>query len=132
VAEHPAGEAEVLGDRQGGEHALAAGHERQAEAGGLLGRKARDVAPVERGAPRARRQQAGDRLEYGRLAGAVGAQERDQLVALDPQVDAEQHLQRADDASMPSQVSRWVPRRSRRTLPTLSPGPAASRWIAAV
>jgi hypothetical protein len=36
------------------------------------------------------------------------------------------------DASMPSQVSKWVPRRSRRTLPTLSPGPAASRWIAAV
>ena len=40
-------------------------------------------------------QQAGDRLEHGRLAGAVGAEQGQQLVALDADVDAEQHLQRA-------------------------------------
>ena len=47
VAQHPARQAQVLGDGQGREHALAAGHQRQAQPGDLLGRQAGDVAPVE-------------------------------------------------------------------------------------
>ena len=94
VAQHPARQPQVLGHRQRGEHALAARHERQAESGDLLGGQPGDVAPVERDATLAGGQQAGDRLQQGRLAGAVGAEQGEQLVALDVDVDAEQHLQR--------------------------------------
>ena len=95
VAQHPARQPQVLGHRQGGEHALAARHERQAQAGDLLGRQAGDVAPVEGDRPPAGGSRPADRLEHGRLAGTVGAEQGQHLVALDAHVDAEQHLQRA-------------------------------------
>ena len=95
MAQHPAGEPQVLGHGQRREDALAARHERQAELGDLLGGQRRDVLAVEDHLALVGRQQAGDGLEQGRLAGAVGAEQGHHLVLADAGVDAEEHLQRA-------------------------------------
>ena len=54
-----------------------------------------DVAPVEGDGARRRVDQAGDGLEEGRLAGAVGAEDGDHLAFLHLEVDAEQDLHTA-------------------------------------
>ena len=51
-----------------------------------------DVAAVEEDRPADRVDQPADRLEQRRLAGAVGAEQRDDLALADLDVDAEQHL----------------------------------------
>jgi len=83
---------EVLGDRERREHGSAAGHLDDARLGRLDRVDAGDVAPVEVHAAADRLHQTGDGLEEGRLAGAVGAEQGDDLVLLDVEVDAEQHL----------------------------------------
>ena len=83
---------EVLGHRQGREHALPAGHHGDAEPGDLVGRRAGDVAPVEDDRAVGRRHDAGDGLEQGRLAGAVGAEQGHDLALAHLEVDAEEHL----------------------------------------
>ena len=61
---------------------------------------------VEDDAPGARRHAAGDDLDQRRLAGAVVAEERDDLAAIDVEADAAQRLDRAEmlgDAVEPEQ-----------------------------
>ncbi|MDP1794426.1 MAG: hypothetical protein Q8K63_09855, partial [Acidimicrobiales bacterium] len=67
VADEPAGEAQVLVDRQGREHSLAAGHERDAAMRGHIGRHRRDVLPGEVHRTRRGLDQAADALEQRRL-----------------------------------------------------------------
>src|SRR5581483_10814694 len=83
-----------LVDGDGGEDPLAAGHERHAGPGDGLGIGAGDVPAVERDRPGRRVDEAGQRLQQGRLAGAVGAEKGDDLAVLDVEVHAEKHLHR--------------------------------------
>src|SRR5439155_9515559 len=54
-----------------------------------------DVLAPETHAARARKPNAGNDLEQGRLAGAVDAEQRDHLAVIDGEVDVEQHLHRS-------------------------------------
>ena len=92
LAVQPAREAQVLGDGQRRERALAARHLHDAAARDLVGRRVRHVAPVEHDGAVRRLDQTGDRLQQRRLAGAVGAEQRDDLAFVDLEVHAEQHL----------------------------------------
>ena len=83
---------EVLGDGERREHALAAGHLDDAERGDLVGRGVGDVAAVEDDGAAIGRDDAGDRLQERGLAGAVGAEQGDDLALVDLEVDAEEHL----------------------------------------
>ena len=67
---------QVLVHRHVGKDAPALGTMGDAELQDALGRGARDVFAQEGDAARRRRQHARDRLERGRLAGAVGADQR--------------------------------------------------------
>ena len=95
LALEPAGQAEVLPDREGREDALAARHHHHAAAGDLVGGQALQLLPGEGDRPAARLEQVGDALEQGRLAGAVGAEEGDDLALVDVEVQAEEDLHRA-------------------------------------
>ena len=95
VLVHPRRQLQVLGHGQGGEHALAAGHEHHALGHRLGGSLAGDVVAVEHDGAAARSGQPRDRGEQRRLAGAVGAQQRDDLVAVHVAVHAEEHLRLA-------------------------------------
>ena len=92
AALEPAGEAQVLGHRQRREHALPAGHLRDATRRDLVRRGVGHVAPVEDDGAPACLDEPGDRLQQRRLAGAVRPEERDDLALVDLEVDAEQHL----------------------------------------
>ena len=85
---------QVLTDGQAGEHALAPGDRDDAAPNMFVRRQERDVlAVVEDGAVR-RRRQAADGAEQRGLAGAVGAEQGDDLALVDVEVDVEQHLHR--------------------------------------
>ena len=91
-AAQPAGQPQVLAHGQRREHALAAGHLDDAAGGDLVRRGVGDVAPVEDDRAAVGLDQPGDGLEQRRLAGAVGAEQGDDLALADLEVDAEQHL----------------------------------------
>ena len=93
AAVQPARELQVLAHGQRREHALAARH--HASRRGPRSRRAacRVMSrPSKMIAPLARLDEAGDRLEQRRLAGAVGAEQRDDLALVDLEVDVEEHL----------------------------------------
>ncbi len=83
---------QVLPHGQRREDARAAGHHHHAALGDLVGRADRDVLAGE--AHRALRwvSRSGDRLEQRRLAGAVGAEQGDDLALVDVEVEPEQDL----------------------------------------
>ena len=89
VADHPAGQPEVLRHGEAGERAGAAGHEGHAAVGQLVGRPAGGALAL-RAATCAGGglEQAADALEHGGLAGAVGAEQGDQLAAGHVEVEA--------------------------------------------
>ena len=95
VLVEPRGELQVLGDGEGGEHALAAGHEHHALGHGLGGALPGDLVAVEDDAAPARPGEARDGGEQRGLAGAVGAEQGDDLVPVDVAVHAEEHLRLA-------------------------------------
>ena len=64
------------------------GHLHDAERHDVVGGHAREVPAVEDDLPAARPQQPADGVQRGRLAGAVGADERDDLALVDGQGDA--------------------------------------------
>ena len=74
---------------------------RDAEARGLVLGQPRDLSAVEPDAAGARRRLAGDQAEERGLAGAVGADDRPQLAALDADVDAGHRDQAAVRAGEP-------------------------------
>src|SRR5262249_49492419 len=77
--ERDAAELEVVQHRERAEQVASLRHECHAEREHLARRGACDVAPVEPDGTRARREQPEERLERGRLAGAVGADEKRDL-----------------------------------------------------
>ncbi|MEZ5208836.1 MAG: hypothetical protein R2690_18110 [Acidimicrobiales bacterium] len=91
-AVEPAGDAQVLGDAQRREHALAAGHHGDAELGDLVRRGVGDVTALEDDGAGVGLDHAGDGLQQGRLAGAVGAEQRHDLALVDLDVDVEEDL----------------------------------------
>jgi hypothetical protein len=76
------GQLQVLGDRQVGEHILGLRHEGQALEDQPVRRHARDVSTVQQHPPRRDGHQAGHGLHQRRLAGAVGAEDGDDLAGL--------------------------------------------------
>ena len=62
------------------------------ERGDLVRRRVRDVAAVEDDRAAVGLDDAADRLQQRALAGAVRAEQRDDLALLDVEVDVEQHL----------------------------------------
>ncbi len=87
----PAGEFEVLANGQRPEHALAAGHLDDAERSDLVRRGVRDVSAIEHDGTAVSLDDAADRLQQGRLAGAVRTEEGDDLALVEVQVDAVEH-----------------------------------------
>jgi hypothetical protein len=83
---------EILGDGQAAEEARVLGHEAEARAAGFEGLAALDLDAVEADGAGARAHQAHDARERGGLAGAVAAEERDDLAARDLERKAEQDL----------------------------------------
>jgi hypothetical protein len=81
-----------LADGERREHRLPAGDldDPELRRGDRVG--VRDVTAVEDDRAGARVDQPGDGLEQGRLAGAVGPEQGDDLALLDFEVDTEQHL----------------------------------------
>ena len=71
------------------------GHLGDAEGGDLVRRRVRDVAPVEDDRALVGLDHPADGLEQRRLAGAVRAEQRDDLALVDLEVDVEQHLHAA-------------------------------------
>ena len=92
----PAGEPQVLPHGQRREHALAAGHHHDALLGDLVGGHAGDVlrrrSVTDAGACGSSRPVM--HLEERRLAGAVGAEQGDDLALVDVEVEAEEDLHR--------------------------------------
>ena len=82
----------MLGDGEGGEHGLAAGHLHDTQCGRLLRGRLRDVDAVELDATGDRMHEARHGLEQGRLAGTVGAEKGDDLTFVHLEVHPEQHL----------------------------------------
>src|SRR5262245_124352 len=89
-----AAEFEVLTHAQGWKHAPALGNERNAEPDPLVGCQADDVAAIKYDGSGARRERPGDRAQRGGLAGAVGADQSDDLALVDMkrQIAAGRHL----------------------------------------
>ena len=92
VTIEPARQPQVLVDGQRREHALSARDHDDAPGRDLVGRGVGGVAPVEHDRPAVGGHHAGDGLQERRLAGAVGAEQRDDLALVDLEVHAEQHL----------------------------------------
>ena len=86
---------EVLGHRQVGEDAPVLGHVAEPEPGDLVRRAPVDARAFEANLARARLDEAHQRLERGRLAGAVAAEEGDDFAPVDREVEAEQDLRPA-------------------------------------
>ena len=79
---------EVLAHRQVAEDAAALRHQRDARLDDFVRRQVADFAAAERDRAAGQvRHDAGDDLEQGPLAGAVGAEDGDHLAAVDVQVD---------------------------------------------
>jgi hypothetical protein len=81
-------EFKILGDRQVGKDVLGLRHEGQALEHQAVRRHARDVGAVQQHPPRRDRHQAGHGLHQRRLAGAVGAEDGDDLARLHGQAGA--------------------------------------------
>ena len=94
LADQPRRQPQVLRDRQRGEHALAAGHQRDAAVGGDVGGEVGDVLALEVHGAGLRADEAADALQQRRLAGAVGAEQGDDLAGGHVEVDLEQDLHR--------------------------------------
>ncbi len=92
LGEEPRAGLEVLLHRESGEHGLATGDLDDAGLGRLHGIGVGDVAAVEEDGAADGVDEAADGLEQGGFAGAVGAEQRDDLVLLHLDVDAEQDL----------------------------------------
>ena len=92
VAPREGAQVEVLPHRQGAEDAPPLGHLGDAEPHQLVRLDGVDRLPLEVDLAAAGAQQAADGLEGGRLAGAVGAQDGDDLALADLEVDAVQRL----------------------------------------
>ena len=90
----PGRHAQVVLHAQVGEDPLAAGHLGHAEAGDLVGRQVGDVAPVEDDGAVVGLDHPADGPQQGRLAGAVGADEGDDL----PLADLDGHVGQHNDA----------------------------------
>src|SRR5207247_1697641 len=88
----PARDREVLEDREVREDPPPLRHEADPAPRDLLGRPARHVGGPVGDPPVARRDDAGNRRERGRLARAVPAEERDELSREDVERDAVQHV----------------------------------------
>src|SRR5438552_87284 len=124
---------EVLPDGEVGEDATSLGTVGDAGREDVRGLGAVDRAPVEHDAPARGGEQAGDRAQRGRLAGAVGADHADELAGVPDQIEAPEHRGRAPSATA-SSTSRCSPygsslaRSARRwPRPTKSMIPSASR-----
>jgi len=81
---------QVLHDRHAHEDAAAFRRLRDLEPGDLVGRELRDIASGKRDRALARARIPADRHHQRRLAGAVGADQRDDLAVSDFHVDAAQ------------------------------------------
>ena len=90
----PGRHAQVVLDAQIGEDALASGHLGHAQPGDLVGRQVGDVTPVEDDGAVIGFHHAADRPQQRGLAGAVGADEGDDLTL----VDRDGHVGQHDDA----------------------------------
>ena len=84
-------DAEVLGHGQPEEEAAALRHMRDAESRAAARRCAREVGAVEHDAAGHRLDEPGDGAQDRRLAGAVRAEQRDDLARRDRQIDAPDH-----------------------------------------
>ena len=90
--------ADVLLDRHAAEDRGLLRQIAEAHAGALVHRLAGDVLAVEPDLAAVRGDQAGDHVEAGGLAGAVGAEQAGDLAALDVQGDVAHHLTLAEGA----------------------------------
>ena len=93
AAELPGGEAEVLGDGEGREDAAPAGHHGDPGAGDVVGAASAEGSAVVGEVAVDVRHAADERLEDGGLAGAVGAEQGEDLAVGDVEVDAEEDLE---------------------------------------
>ena len=73
------------------------------------GLEAADHAVLEKDAPRGRAEEAGDRAERGRFAGAVGPDETHELAPADLQIEAAQRLDRPVPGAQPLKPEHWSP-----------------------
>src|SRR5688572_30589951 len=87
---------DVLEDGEAGKDRRDLERLRDAELRGRELRQAGDVAPFQEDAPPARRQLAGDQLEEGGLAGAVGTDDRAQLAGMHGEIDTVDRQQRSE------------------------------------
>ena len=95
VVANPRPELEVLPHRQPGQDLAALGNLDQALPHDSVRRSARQVETIETRAPRLRSQHAGQGVEDRRLAGSVGADQRDDLAVGDAECDTTDRLNRA-------------------------------------
>src|SRR5262249_45617330 len=80
-------ELEIFAHREEREHAPPLGNEGDSELGALIRRQARDVVPAKMDGAGTRQKCAGDRAQRRRFAGAVRANQRDDLALLHMQAD---------------------------------------------
>ncbi len=92
VAVHERTDLQVLADRHVGEDALATGQHLDAAVHAPFGGDVRDRLPVEADHAPRRGAEAGDDPQDRRLAGAVGAEQREHLALAHLEADVEQHL----------------------------------------
>src|SRR5262249_53076450 len=90
-----AADLEILLDRQLGEDAPLLGHIAEAAPRDLMGRRTRDVLALEHDLANTLFNEADDRTEGRRLAGAVAPEQRNHLAAIDLEADIEQDVRRA-------------------------------------
>ena len=96
VADGEAAELEVLADGEVGEHGLAAHHQRRRPAGSRSSAGTPVTSwPSRVTVPERRRLEPGEHAQHRRLAGAVGAEQAEDLARLDVERHAEQHRHRA-------------------------------------
>ena len=82
------GKAQIVGNRHQGEDVLGLRYEAQAAAHELMRMGRRDVMSVERDGAAEFRNQARDRLDQGRFAGAIRSEDGEDLAGPDPKADA--------------------------------------------
>src|SRR5262249_49317743 len=116
---------EVLEHRHAREDAAALWRLADAELDPAVGRQLRDVLAVEEDVSRRDRPDAGDRLQSGRLAGAIGADQRDNLARVDREGQA---LDGPNAAVENLDVAQLKKHRQLRGTPGSRPGPGGPRW----
>src|SRR6266542_933658 len=104
---------EVLHHGHGAEDLAALGNVGDAEPGPLRGREAQEVAPLVDDAPGGGRDRPRDRLEEGRLAGAVRADDGHELAVSDLQRDLPQRAETAVGDTEPANREHAPPTASR-------------------